>query len=169
MASLDEFLNRELVPQMDETDVDAEGTLVATFNDERFCGPTSLVRNFFTFQVSLFGAAGESDLESDLEYHPQQRTFTPRRGHYFYLWTPARKRNAQEEKERIDRMVQDFKRTHRTNFRCPLCTGKVSGVDNPGQLDVRCTENRCFVYSYHKDEKGRILHGRFMVKHPAAH
>ena len=168
-SSLSGFLRSELFSQLDEPVSDADGTLTATFNNDRFCGPNSLVRNIFTLKISLYGDDGKSDLKSDIEYNPDTSAFSQRtgHGHNFYLWTPRRRQNRENEMEMIQRLVDEYRRTHKTGLVCPICQGNVTGVDDPSIFDLRCVNNRCFVYNYHKDEDGRLAHGHFFTYHPA--
>jgi hypothetical protein len=166
--SLSTFLNTNLLNQLDEPACDANGKLTSTFTSDRYCGPNSLVRNLFSLEIELFGADGKSDLKADIEFHPETQTFSPRSGygHHFYLWTPSRKRNRDFELKMIRVVVEDFRRTHDKELRCPICHGTLTGVDDSLTFDLRCTDHRCFVYNYHKDEDGRLAHGHFFTKHP---
>ncbi len=167
-TSLSAFLDAKLLPQLDVPSDDAAGSLVATFDSDRYCGPNSLVRDIFTLEITLFGPDGNSELKSDIEFHRETETFSPRsgHGHHFYLWTPSRKRAREVEMELIQRLVDDYQRTHCVGLTCPICHGRVEGIDDPMTFDVRCTGQRCFVYNYHKDEAGRLAHGHFFTKHP---
>lgn len=167
-AALSGFLESALFSQLDEPASDADGTVTATFNNERYCGPNSLVRNVFTLEVSLYGCDGKSDLKSDIEFHPDTLAFSPRAGHgnNFYLWTPKRKKNRENELGIIQRLVDDFQRTQKVGLSCPICKGTVTGVDDPSIFDIRCIDNRCFVYNFHKYEDGRLAHGHFFTCHP---
>lgn len=169
LTALSEFLEREVVGQLDGPVVDAEGTLVATHGKDVHCAPTSLVRDFFTLDLTIFGDDGISELKGDIVYHPATKTFTPRFGHgpYFYLWTPSRKWQAESEKELIQQLVDDIVAGRSIDTSCPLCRGRIKASNDPQMLDVRCVDHECFVYSYHKDEQGRLLHGHFWTKHPA--
>lgn len=169
VASLSSYFDAELVPQLDEPIDDADGSLTATFDSERFCGSNSLIRNIFTLELSTFGPDGSSEMEADIEFCPENCTFTPRfgHGHYFYLWTPSRKQAREAENVLIQRLVDDYRCTHQVGMKCPICQGSVSGIDNPRTLDVRCIDQRCFVYNFHKDEDGNMAHGHFFTKHPS--
>jgi len=168
-TALSAFLDRGLLTQLDEPADDAAGTLVATFDNDRYCGPNSLVRNLFTLELTLFGPDGTSDLKSDIEFDANTKSFSARtgHGHHFYLWTPSRKQDREAEMGLIQRLVDDFQRDHGVGIKCPICNGHVSAIDDPAIFDVRCTEQRCFQYNYHKDDTGRLAHGHFFTKHPA--
>lgn len=166
-AGLERFLQGELLPQLSEPLRDAEGTLTATFDADRFCGPKSLVRDIFTLELVLVSDAGTSELKSDIVFNAADWSFFPRTGHgnFFYLWTPARKEQRQSEMAEIQCLIDDIQRGE-SNRECPVCHQPVSAIDNSATFDVRCHSNRCFQYNYHKDERGRLAHGHFFTKHP---
>lgn len=167
-ARLQQFLERELLPQLDEPIREADGTIAATFDSDRYCGPNSLVRDIFTLEIVLVGDAGTSELKSDITFDVADGSFAARtgHGHHFYVWTPTRRQNRAHELEAIQRAVDDIQRGREFNPECPICAGSLSAINNPDIFDVRCTDNRCFKYNYHKDENGRLAHGHFFTKHP---
>src|SRR5262245_52312403 len=89
--ALRELLESKLLPQLDHDFIDASGTLTACFDEDRFCGPNSLVRDRFRLEFQFFGADGESRIKTEITYNGHGR-FSVRRGHSFYLWTPSRQR-----------------------------------------------------------------------------
>ncbi|EMI21872.1 hypothetical protein RMSM_01201 [Rhodopirellula maiorica SM1] len=167
-ATLQQFLERELLPQLDELIRDAEGSLVATFDSDRYCGPNSLVRDVFTLELVLVGDTGTSELKSDIVFNAIDRSFCPRtgHGHRFYVWTPLRRKTHEHEMESIQRVIEIIQRCDETDPECPICAGSVSAINNSDIFEVRCTVNRCFQYNYHKDKNGRLVHGHFFTKHP---
>jgi hypothetical protein len=165
---LERFLRDNLLPQLDSPLQELEGTLTATFDNEKNCGPNSLVRDIFTLECVAVCDDGTSDLKSDIVYDPVGRTFAPRTGfdRYFYVWTPARKRAREDELAAIQRVVDDIMRGDRSEFACPICGGHITAINNPDIFDARCSRQHCFVYNFHKDERGRLAHGHFFTKHP---
>ncbi len=169
LESLQRFFEHQLLPQTDAAVTDANGTIKATFDDERYCSPTSLVRNIFTLDLAIFSKAGSAELNADLIYEPADHSFSPRKGydHHCYLWTPARKLAREEEMSTIQRLVDNIKRDWPAVLECPICHAEIQIVDNDMTFDVRCRGSHCFEYNYHKDEQGQLAHGHFFVKHPA--
>jgi hypothetical protein len=165
---LERFLQRALLPQLDSPLREMDGTLTATFDKEENCGPNSLVRDIFTLDCIAVCDDGTSDLKSDIVYIPTSGTFTPRTGRdrYFYVWTPARKRRREHELAAIQRVVDDIMRGERSGLACPICGGIITAINDADIFDARCTRQRCFVYNFHKDERGRLAHGHFLTKHP---
>ena len=167
-VALERFFERELIPQLDNPILSADGAFTATFDEDRYCGPRSLVRDIFSLELSLVDDGGTSDLESDVVFNPKSNSFTPRtgHGHYFYLWTPIRKRQREQELESIQRVVDDIQGNRTHSVLCPICAGTLSTINNADIFVVRCANGRCFQYDYHKDEAGRLAHGHFFTKHP---
>ncbi len=167
-ATLERFFDRELIPQLDEPIVSADGTFSATFDSDRYCGPNSLVRDIFSLELVLVGDGGNSELKSDVVFDRESGTFSPRtgHGHFFYLWTPSRKRRRKREFELIQRLVDDIQANRTSLLACPICGGTLSAINNADIFDVRCPAKRCFHYNYHKDGEGRLSHGHFFTKHP---
>lgn len=169
-AALQRFLDRNLLPQADATIHDADGTLTATFDNDRYCHPSSLVRDIFTLDVVLHADNGTSELKADITFDHESRSFSVRKGHdhYFYLWTPSRKAAREEEMASIRSFVNDIQRGNPIVPQCPICGSEVTIVNDSMVFDVRCRGRRCFQCNYHKDENGDLLHGHFFTTHPVA-
>jgi len=162
--ALREFLASKLLPQLDHALTDATGTLTACFDEDRFCGPNSLVRNCFRLEFAFRGTDGESRIKTEVVYNPGG-PFAVRRGHSLYLWTPSRQRKRQSEQEAIQKTVRAILKHESDRPSCPLCSAALSGIDATALLDVICP-NRCFNYNFHRDEKGEPLHGHFFMGDP---
>ncbi len=165
---LELFLQHNLILQLDSPLREFDGTLTATFDNEKNCGHTSLVRDIFTLECIAICDDGMSDVNSDIVYDPVHGAFTPRTGfdNFFYVWTPTRKRTRESELSAIQRVVDDIMRGEASDFECPICGGEITAVNNPEIFDARCKRRRCFVYNFHKDECGRLAHGHFFTTHP---
>lgn len=162
------FLQANLVPQLDSTIREFDGTLMATFDNEKNCGPNSLVRDIFTFECSITCDDGTSELKADVVCDPKSHTFRPRTGFecFFYVWTPNRRKIHESELGEIQRVVDAILRGYSTLLACPICGGTITAINNEKLFDARCTRQRCFVYNYHKDKRGRLAHGHFFTTHP---
>jgi hypothetical protein len=169
ISSLASFLDDALLSQCDMTPDEAEGSLVAVFDAERYCGENSLVRDLFTLDLRLFADDGVSEIKADIVYDPQSRNFAARPGHNrrFYLWTPRRKEIREDHLAAIQRIVDDVLAGRTVVACCPFCSGAIDVVNDRSLFDVRCLGKRCFEYNYHKDDRGRLLHGHFFTS-PAA-
>jgi hypothetical protein len=165
--ALSEFLASKLLPQLDHAFTDATGTLSACFDEDRFCGPNSLVRDCFRLEFAFRGADGESRIKTEVVYNLGGlfAVRRGRRGYSLYLWTPSRQRKRQSEQEAIQRTVRAILDHVNDHPSCPLCSAALKVVDAPALFDVVCP-NRCFNYNFHRDEKGEPLHGHFFMCDP---
>ncbi len=159
------FLDRNLLPQVDHEFASASGALTAAYNEDRYCGPNSLVRDCFRFQFTFNGSKGHSRIKTELEYSSKDRQFEVRRGRSLYLWTPQRQRKRQSEQEAIQQIVNGILDGSDNQSLCPLCHAKLMVVNNSWLFDVVCP-NRCFKYNFHKNQDGQPLHGHFFIDDP---
>jgi len=164
-GALREFLASKLVPQLDHAFTDATGTLTACFDEDRFCGPNSLVRDCFRLEFQFRGPDGESRIKTEIVYN-RDGQFSARRGHSLYLWTPSRQRKRQLEKEAIQKTVDGILDNAIQRPSCPLCSAELQVINVPTLFDVVCPSG-CFNYNFHRDEKGRPLHGHFFMGSPS--
>jgi hypothetical protein len=162
--ALREALTAKLLPQLDHDFTDATGTLAACFDEDRFCGPNSLVRDCFRLEFQFRGPDGESRIKTEITYNRGE--FSARRGHSLYLWTPSRQRKRQLKEEAIQRTVGAILDNALDRPSCPLCSAELHVINAPALFDVVCP-NRCFKYNFHRDEKGRPLHGHFFMGSPS--
>jgi hypothetical protein len=162
--ALREFLASKLLPQLDHAFTDVAGTLTACFDEDRFGGPNSLVRDCFRLEVAFRGSDGESRIKTEVVYHPGG-PFAIRRGHSLYLWTPLRQRKRQSEQEAIQNTVRTILDHVSDRPTCPLCSTALNVIDAPDLFAVVCP-NRCFDYDFHRNEKGEFLHGHFFMRDP---
>jgi hypothetical protein len=166
-SALQRFLECELLPQLDGAFKEIDGTLKATFDNERFCHPQSLVRNIFTIDAVIVDATGTSDLKSDIVYDAEKKSFSARMGHdrFFYAWTPSRKKQRENEWVAVQRVIEDFRRAPRNNLACPICGGNVRGVHEPDYFSVWCAAWSCFRYRA-RGHQGQFISGSSSLKHP---
>ena len=53
VRSLEDFLQENLLTQLDRPATEAAGIVNAAFPKNQYCGPNSLVKNFFTLEIHL--------------------------------------------------------------------------------------------------------------------
>jgi len=163
--ALSEFLALTLLPQLDHTFTDATGALTACFDEDRFCGPNSLVRDCFRLEIQFRGPDGESSIKTEIAYG-RDRQFTARPGHSLYLWTPFRQRKRQMQQKAVQSTVDAILDKAIGRPLCPLCSAALQAIDSPALFDVVCP-NGCFNYHFHRDEEGSLLHGHFFMASPS--
>jgi hypothetical protein len=162
---LREFLASKLLPQLDHVFTDARGTLTACFDEDRYCGPNSLVRDCFRLELQFRGPDGESQIKTEI-IRNRDGQFSARRGHSLYLWTPSRQRKCQSVQEAIQTTVDAILDNAVQRSMSPLCSAELRVMNAISLFDVFCP-NRCFKYSFHRDENGRFAHGHFMMATPS--
>lgn len=164
-AVLSDFLERKLLPQVDHEVTGTSGKLTACFDEDQYCSPNSLVRDCFRLELAIRGPVGQSSIKTELAYNSEEMTFAARRGHSLYLWTPSRQRRRQSEQKAIQQTVQAVLDGGVNQPTCPLCSTPLRYVNTSDIFDALCP-NRCFKYNFHKDGKGRPLHGHFIMGNP---
>lgn len=119
---LSQFLEKTVLPQVDEHFVSTKGRITAKYDDDKHCGPKSAVRDIYALEFAFIRPGGQDELISEILYQPTRRTFTPRVAHKPpYLWTNRRKtvRNAQIES--IKNVCQLILGGKISQAACPIC------------------------------------------------
>src|SRR5690242_10477397 len=94
--TLSEFLERELLPQLDEPFTRTEGRLTAELDEEKYCGPNSADRDAYKLEFSFIREHGVDEIEAHIYRDPQTGTFRPRfKDQPLILWTEKRKAEQQ--------------------------------------------------------------------------
>jgi hypothetical protein len=164
---LNGLLEAELLPQVEMPYESTVGKLVATFNDQKFCGPHSAVRDIYTLEFAFRRNEGDDTVKADLIFDAKARTFAVRHNWPLYLWTVPRRQNYQMETEEIKSLCKRIARHEEAPAICPRCAAKLCVVDTPDLFDVRCPKH-CFNYNYHRDPTtGEFLHGHYWQNNPA--
>ena len=164
--ALGHLLDDTISAQLQEPLLSATGTVTPTYNHKRHCGPISLVRDIFTVDARFQSESGETTLKADVMYDLSSQSFRPRNDYDYYFWTPERQEKHKDNISKIEQYIDRIKRDVDATHRCPICDGMLSVTDSTKLFNVRCVDSDCFVYNYHRDEKGRILHGHFFPSRP---
>ncbi|PXX38524.1 hypothetical protein [Undibacterium pigrum] len=160
------FLEQHLLPQVEHPFDSTSGTLLASYDDEKYCGPNSLVRDIYNFDFSFHRKSGDDSIKIELVFNARDQSFSTRRNKPFYLWTVSRRERYQEQGQRIEALCQRIAKQEPVNAVCPICSTSLHVHDSPTLFDVRCP-NRCFNYNYHRDPvDGQFLHGHFFRGDP---
>ena len=166
LADLDSYLLRELLPQVTIPYETTEGSLRASYDEDRYCGPRSVVRDIYAFEFQFLAADLVEELKAKLIYLPKERTFSIRYGKPLYLWTISRKRRSHDATRRIRELCQEILEGRTEPANCPVCGGATRIINADAMFDVTCLQ-RCFNYNFHRDPKTReFLHGHFFQKEP---
>jgi hypothetical protein len=166
-SALESYFERELWPQLDGTPDEIEGTIIARYDKDSFCHPECLVRNIFRIDAVIVDSTGASELDSDIVYDSDSKSFSARTGHdhFFYAWTPSRKQQREAEWGAINRLADDFLRGSGAGLACPICGGEVWGINEPNCFRLRCTAGGCFRIR-RNGFQGKFVSGSSSLKHP---
>ena len=166
LVDLEEYLRRTLLPQVTISFQATEGSLTPVVNENRFCGPGSLVKDTYKLKFRFLAYELSEHTEAELRYRPAQHTFTIVSKPGLYLWTIARQKKRKELLANVEALCQRILRKEPNEASCPVCSGPISIVDSPALFDVTCPRG-CFNYSFHRDPKSQeFLHGHFFVGEP---
>jgi len=169
--ALSAFLESELLPQVEQPYESTSGSLTAMYNEERYCGPHSALRDNFCLKFSFHGAAGDETLDTVIEFDPRSGSFKRHGLTPVYLWTQRRREKQRIEDERHDRMkrgiqllCQRILKREVADPTCPKCSDNLKVTDRPDLFDIRCPSG-CFNYNFHRDpSSGEFLHGHFRLR-----
>ena len=169
LSRLETFITTDLASQLPVPADDVHGTFVPCFNEERYCGPNSAVKDVYRLELS-FQAGSEivGTFMDDISYDTAARTFGPRRRHRRLLViTKARQEAQRALAEAVNALCQRIGKEHLTEAACPQCSTDLKIIDSPGLFDVTCPQG-CFNYNFHTDPaSGQFQHGHVFFKQPA--
>ena len=162
--ALSDYLQRELLPQVEEHFDTTRGSLVPVFADDKYCGPHSAVRNLYKLEFSFARRGSEDTVSIELLYDSERRVFRPRYRHQrLILFTRRRQEEHRAFCEVIESMVTDMQSATSREWRCPKCGTVLQVTDTPSLFDLSCPR-MCFDYNYHRDpDSGEFLHGHFLT------
>lgn len=159
------FVEQRLISQLDHPLIETTGSISACFDDDRFCGPISAIRNLFHVELTFQGPSEASVIQTDLNFDPSSGVFSGRHGKSLYVWTPRRQQRRDEDRQKIKAVIAAIQEGGDDDkYVCPLCQSQLVTVNTGQILDVRCP-SRCFKYNFHKDKRGKPLHGHFFSAH----
>jgi hypothetical protein len=167
--ALSTFLERELLPQVDEAFSYTEGRLTAEFDAQKYCGANSAVRDAYKLELSFVREHGADKIEARIYRDPKTGAFRTRfKGQPLILWTEKRKAEQRSFREAIDEMVKRIHAGEHSQWACPRCSSRLSLIDSPGLFDLSCPRG-CFNYNFHRDPETReFKHGHFFSRPSSA-
>ncbi len=159
---LNDYLVRKLLPQVDEPFTSTTGALQAVYDDQKYCGPNSAVRDLYRLEFEFQRSSGNDSIKLDLAYSPATYSFAPRyRGTTLHLWTKARKAAQEEQNVKIEAVCQQILHNEFSVAKCPVCDADLTITNSPALFDVLCPTG-CFKYNFHRDPAtGEFQHGHF--------
>lgn len=165
--ALSVYLERELLPQLDEDYERTQGRLIAEFNEEKYCGPSSAVRDAYKLEFSFIHQGGTDETKAQIYRDSTTGAFRARfRGAPLVLWTVKRKAEQASFRAAIEAMAKRILAGEKSEWVCPRCSAPVSLIDSANLFDLRCSRS-CFNYNFHRDPKTKeFLHGHFFARPP---
>lgn len=163
--ALGAYLERDLLPQVDEPYDSTAGSVAPVFNEERYCGPHSAVRDVYRLRFSFIRSGSRDELDVQLYHDVTTGAFRPRyKGRSLLLWTRNRMNTARAFRSAIDGLVQRIMDGEKNEYACPRCGAILRLVDSPNLFDLSCPSS-CFNYHLHRDPEAReFRHGHFFSK-----
>jgi hypothetical protein len=165
--ALSKFLEREVLPQLDEPWTRTQGRLTAEFDAEKYCGPNSAVRDAYKLELAFIRDSGADEIKAQIYRDTKTGDFRPRfKGRPLVLWTEKRKAEQRTFRKAIDHVIKRIQAGEHFQWVCPRCSARLSLIDSPGLFDLSCPHG-CFNYNFHRDLKTReFTHGHFFSKPP---
>jgi hypothetical protein len=160
------YLSAELLPQVTVGSEHFEGQLQASYDEDRYCGPRSLVRDIYKLTAAFVRGSERESLDQEIVYCQTSHTFRPRKGNRLRLWTLSRQAKAKARLEVIQATIRQVAKDHLRAAKCPLCNADLHILDTADLFGVVCSKG-CFDHDYHRDQQtGEFLHGHLFVKDP---
>ena len=162
--ALREFLERDLLPQVVDPFESTKGRLSSQYDEDRFCGPNSAVKDVYLLEFSFVRAGSSDDVRGEVCNLPAQRKFQLRNPKLpLVLWTKHRRDSEAEFRRKIDAIAAEV-RSGSTVGLCPRCASSLLIINSPAKFHISCIKH-CFDYDYHRDPAtGEFLHGHFFSK-----
>ena len=168
LAALGRFIEQKILPQAEEPYSSTEGSLVPPFNEERYCGPNSAVRNIYSLKLTLVRKSGSDEFKGDIRF--KDGAFQMRRRHESpILWTARLKKEETDFRVGLQNLVKRVLKNEetggeKTEWHCPRCEKVLGLVLSPHIFDLSCA-NGCFTYNFHRHpETKEFLHGHMYSK-----
>jgi hypothetical protein len=163
--SLSRFLASEVLPQVDEPFDTTDGELTTEYDEERYCGPNSAVRDAYRLRFRFIRSDGADELDAHI-YRDKSGDFRAR-----YKGAPLRLRTklSEQVQREINKQVQEIVGRIRAGeagaWSCPHCGSELALIDSPAIFDLTCPKKRCFTVNYHRDpETGEFMHGHYFSR-----
>lgn len=157
------FIHENFVSQLEQESYSVTGTVEAEFNEEKYCGSNSAVRNKFKFNLVFETSSGKASYKGTLKF--TETAFEAARGSSLYVWTQSRLDARKKQQSKILEIANLILAKKSFENQCPVCFGEVNYLNTERMFDLGCKAH-CFTYSYHKDSDGKFLHGHFFMKEP---
>jgi hypothetical protein len=134
------YLERELLPQVEEPFDVTEGTLRAAYKREKFCGPRSAIKDAYAFKFSFLRQGSSDDIEMHLYQDLRAGTFQPRfKNERLFLWTRQRKERERLFISGIHDMAAAIARGERREWFCSCCNHHLTLEEETEVCRLNCS------------------------------
>src|SRR5262249_6488169 len=153
------------LPQVDEPYDRTHGRLTAAFNQDKYCGPNSAIRDAYKFEFYFVRKNGADEIKADIFRDSKTGLFRQRfKGRQFFLWTAKRKAEQHKFQSSVQEIVERIQHGEESEWTCPRCAARLTLVDSPALFDLRCPVG-CFDYNFHRDPQTKTFaHGHFFTR-----
>jgi hypothetical protein len=166
---LHSFILASLLPQLDDLCDRISGEVTPLYNEDKYCKPSSLVRDFYRIQLSFwFGNREIAIFDMQLQYVAESNTFVSRhQRRKLYVWTQSRKARQQVLAESVALPCRQICQEQIMTTDCPNCSKSLNICNHPSLFDVSC-QNGCFSYNFHRNpDTKEFLHGHTLFGEPS--
>jgi hypothetical protein len=166
---LHRFIITSLLSQLDDLCDGISGEVTPIYNEDRYCKPSSLVRDFYNVKLSFwFGNIEVATFEQQLQYITESTTFVSRhQRRKIYVWTRSKKARQQALAESVASLCHQICQEQIMTADCPNCSAPLNICNLPSLFDVSC-QNGCFNYNFHRNPNTReFLHGHTFFGEPS--
>lgn len=161
LVRLRQFVIDDLSPQLPAPADMVVGTITPCFNEDRYCGPGSAVKDTYRLDIRFLTALEvlgtfKEEIEDDLNSHRFRARYRHRK---LLVITQARCAAQDALGAAVQSLCRRIAKKHLTSAMCPKCENALKIIDGPGLFDVTCPSG-CFTYNFHRDPtSGEFLHG----------
>jgi hypothetical protein len=168
LERLRQFVVDDLSPQLPAPADTVDGTITPCFNEDRYCGPSSAVKDTYRLDIRFLAASEvlgtfKEEIEDDLNSHRFRARYRHRK---LLVITQARRAAQDALGSAVQTLCRRIAQEHLSSATCPKCENALNIIDSPGLFDVTCPSG-CFTYNFHRDPKsGEFLHGHVFFGQP---
>jgi len=163
--ALSAYLEEQLLPQVEDPFESTEGSLVAEFDEEKYCGPASFAKGVYKLNFAFVRASGRDDVEVEIYRDPKTGAFRVRRPFQSLVLRTEREKVAKEAfTQTMLELVGDIMAGKPVDLTCPSCGRGMDLRNAPDHFCLHCLQG-CFLYYADRDpDTGDISKGTIISK-----
>jgi len=114
------YLTEQVLPKVEGSFTTAEGKLTSHYDDIKFFGPNSILKNRYFYKITFRSPEGEERALGEVDYDRQHGTFIPGRIKPPHVRTLSHQRRIQDMMDKCLSIVQRYRAGER-EIACPYC------------------------------------------------